>query len=84
MDTTFGSGGRVVKSFGQTLSGVVHAVAVQTDGKIVVGGQSNASGQYTFTLARFNTDGSLDTGFGSGGMVTTQFAIPPTSRTLCL
>ena len=40
----------------------------QADGKIVMAG-----GTFTdFVLARFNADGSLDTGFGAGGKVTTD------------
>ncbi|MGB7068289.1 MAG: hypothetical protein WBD22_02230 [Pyrinomonadaceae bacterium] len=39
-------------------------IVVQPDGKILVGGGPN------FTLTRFNTDGSFDNTFGSGGQVT--------------
>src|SRR5262249_3794930 len=50
------------------------AVALQPDGKIVVAGSATtASGGIDFALARYNTDGTLDTGFGSGGKVTTDF-----------
>jgi uncharacterized delta-60 repeat protein len=76
LDPTFGSGGRVVTSFGTTVNGAAFAVAVQADGKIVAGGPSNASGQDSFMLVRYNADGSLDTGYGAGGMVTTRFATP--------
>src|SRR5262249_44499735 len=31
-------------------------------------------GGFDFALARYNSDGGLDTGFGSGGKVTTDFA----------
>ena len=45
-------------------------VAIQPDGKIVaVGGTSIAD----FAAVRYNADGTLDTGFGSGGVVTTDF-----------
>lgn len=49
-------------------------VAIQTDGKIVVNyfvrfSQNNSS---SFSLARFNPDGSLDSGFGNGGSVDTN------------
>src|SRR4030095_11322981 len=47
----------------------VHAVAVQTDGKIVIGGSfSQAGGQARGNIARFNADGSLDTTFLSSGV----------------
>jgi uncharacterized delta-60 repeat protein len=49
-------------------------VRVRGDGKIVVVGQTtNASGFEDFALARYNTDGSLDTTFGTGGLVVTDF-----------
>lgn len=47
----------------------VFAVAVQTDGKIVLGGTfSQAGGQARGNIARFNADGSLDTTFLSSGV----------------
>jgi uncharacterized delta-60 repeat protein len=65
LDLTFGSGGRVVTDFGG--DDFVASVAVQPDGKIVALGQSGGQ----FALARYNTDGSLDPGFGAGGKLTT-------------
>jgi uncharacterized delta-60 repeat protein len=46
------------------------AVAIQTDGKIVVAGDSEAfDGSSRFVLARFNGNGSLDSSFGTGGKI---------------
>ncbi len=77
LDPTFGDGGLVTTSFGPLASlDEGHVVAIQSDGKIVVAGRS-ASGTgtgYDFALARYNSDGSLDTTFGIGGKVTTDFA----------
>ncbi len=53
------------------------AVVVQPDGKIVVAGTAYRSANFTptdFALARYNTDGSLDTGFDGDGKVTVSFA----------
>lgn len=75
-DTTFATGGALLATGGSYWSNdsVVRNIAVQTtDGKIVLVGSSykdDASG-YDFALARLNSDGSLDTGFGTGGKVTT-------------
>ena len=72
LDATFGTGGKVISSSANydTLS----AAVLQSDGKIVVAG---SRGYYPaardFVLARYNTDGSLDASFGSGGEVTTDF-----------
>jgi uncharacterized delta-60 repeat protein len=47
-------------------------VALQPDGKtIVVGTAANDSG-YSFGMARYNVDGTPDTTFGTGGLVTTR------------
>ncbi len=74
LDTTFGRGGKVRTDF-PGLAAVVSAVVVQPDGKIVVAG--GAFPDFTFLgdfeLVRYNPDGSLDTSFGSGGIVTTSF-----------
>jgi uncharacterized delta-60 repeat protein len=43
---------------------LVNALAKQADGKILVGGRfTSGSGQPRNNIARFNTDGTLDTGF---------------------
>jgi uncharacterized delta-60 repeat protein len=76
LDTTFGSGGIVTTEFGGYDS--AEAVAVQPDGKIVAaghGGSGLGGGTGDFALARYNSDGSLDTSFGSGGKVTTSFPL---------
>lgn len=48
------------------------AVALQTDGKIVMAGDSENTGIKNIAISRYNTDGSLDTTFGTGGKVTVQ------------
>ena len=48
-------------------------VAVQSDGRILVAGTAEVGGTEDFALARYNADGSLDNGFGAGGVVTTPF-----------
>ncbi|MDB5910520.1 MAG: uncharacterized protein JWP34_4634, partial [Massilia sp.] len=73
LDTTFGSGGKVVTDFGTNQSSA-SAVAVQSDGKIVVVGTTYTSSfaSNDFAVARLNSDGSLDSSFGSGGKVVTD------------
>jgi len=49
---------------------VGRAIALQSDGKIVMAGTIlNLSSEYVVGLVRFNTDGSIDTSFGSSGFV---------------
>ncbi|MCQ3814399.1 MAG: hypothetical protein KTU85_08290, partial [Acidimicrobiia bacterium] len=64
LDTAFGTDGRVVTDVGAGANDEARAVAVQPDGKIVAAGHATVSGGRDFALARYNTDGSLDTGFG--------------------
>ncbi len=68
LDPSFGTGGQVTTDFGGFDS--AQAVAVQSDGKIVAAG---SSGGGDFALARYNADGTLDSTFGSGGKLTTDF-----------
>jgi uncharacterized delta-60 repeat protein len=54
------------------------AVTIQTDGKIVVGGQSTPTiDEYPddFAVARYLTDGSLDPSFGRGGVTVTSILV---------
>jgi uncharacterized delta-60 repeat protein len=78
-DPTFGVGGVVRAALGGGPSGEQSAesreIALQSDGKIVVGGDaSNSSGQGELLVARFNPDGRPDPSFGSGGRTLTSTA----------
>jgi uncharacterized delta-60 repeat protein len=75
LDTTFGSGGLVTTDFGGT-NDSGEAIAIASDGKIVLSGWSLMPSTVTFALARYNTDGTLDTTFGSDGTVTNDFGGP--------
>jgi uncharacterized delta-60 repeat protein len=72
-DTSFGSGGRVTIDFNGQVDRAF-AVAIQSDGRVVVvGSAAPASGISTdFGVVRFNSNGTLDTSFGSGGKLTTD------------
>jgi len=76
-DTTFGTGGKVTTAFGAG-SGSATDVAIQSDGKMVVVGSTRARAGFAtddnFAVRRYNTDGSLDTTFGTGGIASTDFA----------
>ena len=70
LDSGFGTGGKVSTPVGAG-SDEAYAVALQPDGKIVVAGY--ASGD--FAVVRYNPNGTLDTGFGTGGKVITDVSI---------
>ncbi|NUM46498.1 MAG: tandem-95 repeat protein [Anaerolineales bacterium] len=72
-DATFSGDGIVTTSIGP-LADVAYAVALQTDGKIVVAGSSDNGTFDIFALARYTTSGTLDATFGTGGVVTTTIA----------
>jgi uncharacterized delta-60 repeat protein len=70
LDTTFGGTGIVQSTFGGS-DAQAHAVVVQPDGKVIVSGTS-ATNNGTLIVARYNTNGTLDGTFGSGGRVSTS------------
>lgn len=73
IDASFGSGGRVTTDF-FGFRDMALAIKLQPDGKILIGGlASHPPFDDDFALARYNSDGSLDTSFGVGGKVTTDF-----------
>ena len=72
LDAGFGSGGSVTTDFGSG-DAQGQSVAVQPDGKIVAAGGGLFGPNVDFQLARYEGDGTLDAGFGTGGLVTTDF-----------
>lgn len=71
-DTSFGSDGKVITQFSNA-SGTPTAVAIQTDGKIVVAGTCYPLVSFShgdFCLARYNQNGTLDLNFNGGRIVT--------------
>jgi uncharacterized delta-60 repeat protein len=69
LDSTFGTGGIFTTNFTQSDSTMETAVAIQSDGKIVVGGSTPGGA----ALARLNANGTLDSSFGTGGIVNNSF-----------
>ena len=74
LDNSFGNGGQVITGFENKKDDKVKTVAVQADGKIVIGGRLQSdSTRYNLdsALIRYNSDGTLDTDFGEGGKLIT-------------
>lgn len=72
LDAGFGSGGIVVRDLG-TIEDRATALARQSDGKLLVAGYTATTlAAARFAALRFNANGTIDTGFGSGGVVTTD------------
>ncbi|MCC6690269.1 MAG: T9SS type A sorting domain-containing protein [Bacteroidia bacterium] len=72
LDVTFNSTGMVTTTIASGAG--VNAIAIQSDGKIVAVGYSITSGKKDFAVARYNSNGTLDATFGSGGKVSTDVA----------
>ncbi|HEX8734340.1 MAG TPA: FG-GAP-like repeat-containing protein [Pyrinomonadaceae bacterium] len=71
-DATFGTNGLVITA-ATAKADVVEDLLLQSDGKIIVVGYSRDYPLFIVqhaTLARYNPNGSLDTTFGTGGIVT--------------
>ncbi len=71
IDTSFGTSGRITTDFTSN-SDVGRSIAIQNDGKIIIAGQAS-NGNLDFGIVRYNTNGTLDTTFGTGGRATVDF-----------
>jgi uncharacterized delta-60 repeat protein len=74
LDPTFDGDGKLTTDFSGS-NDRAEALILQPDGKLVAAGHAYQvdDGGFNFALARYNADGSLDTSFGTGGKVTTDF-----------
>ena len=66
LDSSFGSGGELLIAVGTSAADAAFAVAIQTDGKIVVA----APASVRLTVFRFNSNGTADNSFGTNGSET--------------
>ncbi|TBX66115.1 hypothetical protein EZL74_11035 [Flavobacterium silvisoli] len=75
LDTSFGNAGKVITSINSGAD-KAYGVALQSDGKIVVVGvTTNTATGKDFVCVRYNPNGTLDTSFGTGGIVTTDIQL---------
>jgi uncharacterized delta-60 repeat protein len=72
LDTSFAGNGKVVTAMG-SYGDYASAVAIQTDGKIVVAGTCYTSTKPRICVARYTPSGALDTTFSGDGKVFTSF-----------
>lgn len=74
VDNSFGTNGTVLFNVGEW-NDFGEGVAIQDDGKILIGGHkwiSNVQQKHDLFVARLNTDGSLDTSYGNNGAATAR------------
>ncbi|MGL6074154.1 MAG: FG-GAP-like repeat-containing protein [Fimbriiglobus sp.] len=73
IDPSFGGSGKAIVAFGGSgVNAGAVAVAIQKDGKIVLGGTTDGANT-DLAVTRLNADGSLDAGFGNGGKAVIAF-----------
>lgn len=75
LDTKFNTTGKVTTDFQSGLADFARDVAMDTLNRAVVGGYRDTSGNgqdYAFAVARYDTNGILDTKFASAGRATTD------------
>jgi uncharacterized delta-60 repeat protein len=75
LDGSFGSGGKVVTSFGARSDAGAHSLAIHRDGRTVVAGSAHIPPRtdYAFAVVRYTGAGKLDRTFGRDGKVLTYF-----------
>jgi uncharacterized delta-60 repeat protein len=69
LDTSFGTLGFTTTTIG-TYAGI-NSIALDTQGRIITGGLADFTGLEKFILARYTSNGILDTSFGTAGLTTT-------------
>lgn len=76
LDTDFGEGEPVITPVSEGNWDEAQGLAIESDGKIVVGGWTyeGQSSSGNFALVRYSKDGALDTSFGETGIVITEVA----------
>jgi uncharacterized delta-60 repeat protein len=81
LDTTFGQGGYVITAVSGGVSGYTTLLQQPNSGDLIV---THAQGGGVWDLYRFTANGTLDTSFGTGGIVTTTAAGGPEHAALYL
>lgn len=73
LDTTFGNAGVTTTNFSASSDDIAYSIALQRDGKLVVGGKTGDYPEQDLALARYTSNGILDPAFGAGGIIATDF-----------
>ncbi len=68
LDSSFDGDGKLITPIGQG-DDICNSVAIQNDGKIVVGGYSDYPVEHDFVLVRYDSNGTLDNSFDTDGKV---------------
>ena len=82
LDNSFDGDGIVTTVIG--VNSLANSVVIQTDGRIVLAGNSDFGGQLSFAMARYNTDGSLDNSFDADGILITAIGASSSANSVAL
>jgi uncharacterized delta-60 repeat protein len=74
LDSTFGIGGKVTTPIGSG-NDSLQSIVIDKQDRIVVSGTTWSGANYDFFVARFNDNGTLDSSFGTNGLVITGVGI---------
>jgi uncharacterized delta-60 repeat protein len=72
VDSGYGQNGQAPEPLPEIGSSWINASVMQPDGKIVTAGLAFNGSNWDIAICRYNTDGSLDSSFGSGGTIVTR------------
>lgn len=84
LDSDFGTAGKTTIDIAAGSFDVAYSMALQSDGKIVLAGSASEYQSYDVALARLNGDGSLDSAFGNGGILTTDLGNADFARSIAI
>lgn len=73
LDPTFGVGGRAVGRFPIPSTDSANSIAIDSFGRMVIAGFTGNGTNGDFAVARYYSNGALDTSFGGTGVVTIRF-----------
>ena len=73
LDSVFGQSGKVTTRLGLG-DAYSFGIVLQSNGRIVLAGYSTTTLDHDFSLVGYTANGTLDSTFGHGGFVTTDFA----------
>jgi uncharacterized delta-60 repeat protein len=75
LDTTFGNFGKVIQNIALNSDDIVYSVKTLSDNKIIVSGYNyiDSNTGNDFVMMKLNSDGTLDTTFGTDGKIITDF-----------
>ncbi len=67
LDSSFGNSGKITTAVG-SVSSSGRGIAIQNDGKVIIGGFATIEGSIDFAVARYDSNGLLDTTFADSGI----------------